>query len=223
MPRANRVDEGGGIYHALNRGNNREGIFLKEEDYEAFLRTLAEGLERYSVDLLCFCLLPNHWHLILRPHTDGEMGRMLRWVTATHTQRYHAHYQTSGYGHLYQARYKSFPIQDDDHFHVVCRYVERNALGAKLVKRAEAWRYGSLWRWLQKPEPDPKILTAWPLRRPPGWVQRVNEALTKKELDRLRECVQRGRPYGDEAWTEKIANRLDLWSTIRPRGRPKAK
>ncbi len=88
MPRSKRVDEGGGIYHALNRGNNREDIFHKQEDYEAFLRTLPEGLARYSVDLFSFCLLPNHWHLVLRPRSDGGMGRMLRWVTATHTQRY---------------------------------------------------------------------------------------------------------------------------------------
>lgn len=223
MPRSKRVDEGGGIYHALNRGNNREDIFHKQEDYEAFLRTLSEGLTRYSVDLLAFCLLPNHWHLVLRPDSDGGMGRMLRWVTATHTQRYHAHYHTSGYGHLYQARFKSFPVQDDDHFLVVCRYVERNALGANFVDRAEDWRYGSLCRWLQKPEPKPKLLSPWPVRRSPGWGNRVNTPLTKKELDRVRECVRRGRPFGDETWTEKMVDRLGLWSTMRPRGRPKLK
>jgi len=223
MPRTKRVDEGGGIYHALNRGNIRQTIFHKQEDYEAFQRTLSEGLARYRVDLFSFCLLPNHWHLVLRPHADGEMGRMLRWVTATHTQRYHAHYHTSGNGHLYQGRFKSFPIQDDDHFLVVCRYVERNALRANLVAKAEAWRYGSLWRWQQKTEPTPKLLSSWPLRRPSGWVKRVNEALTEKERTHLRECLQRGRPYGDETWTVKIVERLNLESTMRPRGRPKSK
>jgi len=83
----------------------------------------------------------------------------------THTMRYHADYHTSGLGHVYQQRYKSFPIQDDDHFFVVCRHVERNALRAKLVDRAEDWRWGSLWRWQQKPEPDPKLLSPWPLAR----------------------------------------------------------
>jgi len=74
----------------------------KPEDYEAFVRVLHEGLCRYAVDLFSFTLIPKHWHLVLRSAEDGEMGRMLRWVTATHTRRYHAHYHTSGEGHIYQ-------------------------------------------------------------------------------------------------------------------------
>ncbi|TWT54790.1 Transposase IS200 like protein [Rubripirellula amarantea] len=221
MPRQKRVDEAGGIYHALNRGNARQTIFHKDDDYEAFLRTLSEGLDKYPVELFSFCLMPNHWHLVLRPTEDGMMGRFMRWVTATHTLRHHAHYHKGGQGHLYQSRFKSFPIQDDAHFLVVCHYVECNALRANLVKKAENWIYGSLWRWLQKPEPKPQLLTPWPLRRSGDWVSRVNKALTSKELDGVRQSVHRDRPYGDEDWTEQIADRLGLWSTIRPRGRPR--
>lgn len=153
MPRAKRADEAGGIYHALNRGNARVTIFHKDEDYAAFERILAEGLEKYPVSLYAYQLLPNHWHLALasgaQPERGGANESVLRWVTATHTMRYHAHYHTSGEGHVYQGRFKSFPVQDDEHFHVVCRYVERNALRAGLVKRAEEWRWGSLYRWVQ--------------------------------------------------------------------------
>jgi putative transposase len=123
-------------------------------------------------------------------------------------------------GHEYQQRYKSFPIQNDAHFFVVCRYVERNALRAGLVKHAEDWRWGSLWRWLQKPEPAPKLLSRWPLARLPGWTARVNENLTKQELAAVRVSAQRGQPLGDKAWVESIAQRLNLESTLRPRGRP---
>ena len=147
MPRPPRADEAGGLYHALNRGNARARIFRKEDDYKAFERILAEGLERYVVQLYCFELMPSHWHLVLRPDRAGEMSRFLRWITATHTMRYHAHYHTSGEGHVYQGRFKSFPIQEDGHFLAVCRYVERNALRARLVQLAEAWRWGSLRRW----------------------------------------------------------------------------
>ncbi len=93
------------------------------------------------------------------------MSRFLRWVTATHTMRYHAHYHTAGTGHVYQGRFKSFPIQDDAYFLTVCRYVERNALRAGLVTRAENWRWGSLWRWQQQVEPEPALLSPWPLPR----------------------------------------------------------
>ena len=137
--------------------------------------------------------------------------------------RYHAHYHTSGYGHVYQQRYKSFPIQDDAHFFVVYRYVERNALRAGLVSSAEMWRWGSLWRWLQSPEPDPKVLSSWPIPRLSNWVARVNEPLTQAELDAVRLYAQRGRPLGDEGWVESIARRLDLESTLRPRGRQRVR
>jgi len=167
-------------------------------------------------------LLNNHWHFVLRPNRDGEMSRFMRWITATHTMRYHAHYHSSGEGHVYQGRFKSFPVQDDEHFFTVCRYVERNAVRAKLVKRAEDWRWGSLWRWLQKPkpEPEPALLSAWPIPRLPGWVERVNAPLTAGELTAIRTCAKRGSPFGEASWVESSAKRLGLESTLRPRGRP---
>ena len=198
-------------------------IFRKEADYDAFERILGEGLERYAVQLFCYQLMPNHWHLVLRPTQDGEMSRFLRWVTATHTMRYHAHYHTSGTGHVYQGRFKSFPIQDDAHFLTVCRYVERNALRAELTTRAEDWRWGSLWRWQQSVEPVPALLSPWPISRSPNWVARVNEALTDRELTALRRSAQRGSPFGDSAWIESTAQRLGLAPTINPRGRPQVR
>jgi putative transposase len=220
MPRPPRADEAGGLYHALNRGNARTDIFRKDADFEAFERILSEGLERYDVQLLAYQLLNNHWHFVLRPNLDGEMSRFMRWVTATHTMRYHAHYHSSGEGHVYQGRFKSFPVQDDEHFLTVCRYVERNALRAKLVKRAEDWRWGSLWRWVQKREPEPALLSPWPISRSPGWVERVNTPLTASELTAIRTCAKRCSPFGEATWVESSVKRLGLESTLRLRGRP---
>ncbi|MCC9599398.1 transposase [Stieleria sp. JC731] len=221
MPRAPRADEAGGLYHVLNRGNLRAEIFHKDEDYAAFERILGEALEIHQVELFAYQLMPNHYHLVIRPLVDGEMSRFMSWVGGTHTMRYHSHYHTGGTGHVYQQRYKSFPIQDDVHFHVVCRYVERNALRAGLVDSAELWRRGSLWRWHNKQDSEPKLLSPWPLARPPKWVTRVNQALSEKELEAVRRCAQRGAPLGDEGWVESIARRLNLESTMRPRGRPR--
>ena len=117
--------------------------------------------------------------------------------------------------------FKSFPIQDDGHFLVVARYVERNALRADLVDKAEDWRWGSLYRWLSQPEPDPRILSAWPIARLPNWVKRVNEPLSENEIDAVRWSIKRGSPFGNETWVESTARRLDLESTLRPRGRPR--
>lgn len=165
MGRAPRADEAGGIYHALNRGNAKSDIFFKEADFEAFENLIVEGLEKFLIDLIAYQWMTNHWHLVLSPRVDGGMSAFIGWITLTHTQRYHAHHGTTGLGHVYQGRYKSFPIQDDDHFYVVCRYVERNALTAKIVKRAEAFRWGSLYNWLGGESPIE--LATWPVRRLP--------------------------------------------------------
>jgi len=137
MPRPPRADVGGDIYPVLNRGNGRAAIFNKDADYEAFERVLDEGLQKHPVDLIAYQWMPNHWHMVLSPRENGAMSHLLYWVTMTHTARYHAHCHKTGAGHLYQGRFKSFPVQCDEHFLVVCRYVERNALAAGLVAAAQ--------------------------------------------------------------------------------------
>ena len=102
-----------------------------------------------------------------------------------------------------------------------CRYVERNALRAGLVSRAEDWRWGSLSRWLEEPEREPRLLSAWPIARSPRWTERVDRPLTATELKAVRNCVHRGSPFGDENWVQAISRHLNLQSTLRPRGRPK--
>jgi putative transposase len=139
MPRSARHAPGGIIYHALNRAVARLPLFQKDGDYEAFERVLALALKKYPIRLLAYCVMPNHWHMVLWPREDGELSAFLRWLTLTHSMRWHTHYHTTGTGHLYQNRFKSFPIEADDHLYTVLRYVERNALRANLVKRAEDW------------------------------------------------------------------------------------
>jgi putative transposase len=115
MPRQARLAPGGFVYHALNRAGARLPLFQKDGDYEAFERVLAEALREHPTRLLAYCLMPNHWHVVLWPHQDGELTAFLRWLTHTHTMRWHAHYHTAGTGHLYQGRFKSFPVAADEH------------------------------------------------------------------------------------------------------------
>ncbi len=144
MPRTNRIAPGGWVFHVLNRGNGRMRIFDKDGDYRAFETLLSESLNRFRLRLLCYCLMPNHWHLVLWPRADGDLGRFMQRLTTTHVRRWHLHRHTVGHGHLYQGLYKSFPIQQDEHFLTVCRYVERNPLRANLVERAQDWHWSSL-------------------------------------------------------------------------------
>ncbi len=202
-------------------------IFDDDEDYAVFERVLAEALEREpGVRLLGYCLMPNHWHLVLRPRRDGELSEFMRWLTVTHTQRWHVHFESAGTGPVYQGRFKSFPVQQDEHLLTMLRYVERNALSAKLVKRAERWRWGSLWRWENRRssegrDPALPVLSDWPIDRPRRWKQIVNTALNDKEAEALRRCIRRSAPYGEERWATRTADRLGIASSLKPIGRPK--
>ncbi len=221
MGRPLRAAAGGIIYHVLNRANGRQVMFETPQDYQLWENVLLEAREHVPVRILAYCVMPNHWHLVLWPRQDGDLSRFMAWLTLTHTQRWHAQHQSVGTGHLYQGRFKSFPVQSDEHFLTVCRYVERNALRAKLVKRAESWQWSSLWRRTQGLKQS-QWLADWPVSRPRQWVKLANEPQTEEELADVRQCVQRGRPLGSQPWVQRTTRRLNLESTLRPRGRPKA-
>jgi len=186
---------------------------------------------------LLYVLMPNHFHLVLwpQPGEDEAVSRLMKWLTLTHAQRWHAHRHTAGTGALYGARFKSFPVREDWHFLKVCRYVERNPLRANLVERAELWPWCSLNKRLaacsvaEPPETAPdapvspraaELLDEWPVPEPPDWLERVNAADGPGELEALRRCVRRGRPYGDEEWVMRTAEQLGLSASLRPPGRP---
>jgi len=215
---------GGLAYHVLNRAAGRATVFEKAADYEAFERVLEEAWKRQGTRILCYCVLPNHWHMVLWPRADHELSEFMRWLTVTHTQRWHANRHTAGTGPVYQGRFKSFPIQQDEHLLWVCRYVERNALRANLVERAEDWQWCSLWRRRQAGKEVGRFLLAkktWPVEPPRNWLTVVNRAESAEELEALRHSVIRGAPFGGPRWQRCIAAKLGLDSTLRPRGRPK--
>ena len=218
MPRHARHAPGG-----VNRAVARLPLFQKDEDFRAFERVLVEALDEHPTRLLAYAVMPNHWHLVLWPQKAGELTAFVRWLTHTHTMRWHAHYHTSGTGHLYQGRFKSFPIEADEHLLSVLRYVERNALRANLVKRAEQWRWCSLWRRQAKDQAERTILHDWPMAVPRNWLALVNQAQTEAELEAVRRAVARSSPLGTPAWQTKISRQLGLESTLRPRGRPRKK
>jgi putative transposase len=223
MGRPLRAAAGDTIYHVVNRANARVPIFEKPADFEAFESVMGEAHARLGTRILAYCVMPNHWHLVLWPRHDGELSRFMAWVTLTHTQRWHAHHDSAGSGHLYQGRFKSFPVQADGHFLVVCRYVERNALRAGLVSRAEAWRWCSLWHRTYGMHRESNWIAGWPMERPRNWLEWVNEPHSQSELEALRRSVQRGSPYGADTWVQTTAQRLGLVVTLRPRGRPQLK
>ena len=221
MARPPRAARGGIVYHVLNRANARQQIFESELDYAAFMKVLREGQKKFHMRILAYCIMPNHWHLILWPLHDDDLSQFTGWITFTHSERRHAHRHTTGTGHLYQDRFKSFPVQTDEHLLTVCRYVERNGLRAGLVERAEEWKWSSLWLREHGTEKELSLLEEGPTPKPSNWISWVNHPHTSSELDSLRLSITRGRPFGAINWVEETAEQLGLISTLRERGRPK--
>ena len=219
MPRTARASSAGVAYHVLNRGNARAPVFFDPDDCQAFVDLLGLSHGRLPMPVLGFTLMPNHFHLVLWPRGDGDLGRWMQWLLTSHVRRHHRRH--GGSGHVWQGRFKAFPAQSDGHLLTVLRYVERNPLRANLVRRAEEWRWSSL-RWLARPD-RPAWLHDGPVPRPDGWIGWVNQPQSEKELDALRKSVLRGAPFGEEGWAKQTAARLGLEFTMNPRGRPRKK
>ena len=160
MPRTARVAPPGLIYHVLNRGAARQTLFEHDADFAAFLRVLRDTLDRDPIPILGFCLMPNHWHLVLRPQHRGQLARFMQRLTITHARRWVEHRHRVGWGSVYQGRYKSFPTQDDAHLATLLRYVERNPLRAGLVPRAQDWPWSSLGQRFAPATPTTTTATA---------------------------------------------------------------
>ncbi|NBD74121.1 hypothetical protein GVX82_03725 [Patescibacteria group bacterium] len=221
MPRQPRNTPGGYVYHVLNRANARVQIFDTDKDYKLFEDILTEAKAREDVEVLAYCLMPNHWHLVLRPNADGALSAFMKWLTNTHTKRWHSIKGTTGHGHLYQGRHKSFICEENEHFLTLVRYVERNAKKANLVKNAEDWKWSSVWRREKGTVEQKKLLSPWPVSAPRNYLTWLNEPQTKEEEDAIEVSMERDRPYGTDTWLATVVRKLGLESTIRPRGRPR--
>lgn len=217
MPRTARAAVGGLAYHVLNRGNNRQRIFRKPADFAAFVKLLIDGKQRANVDVLGFCLMGNHWHIVLIPRTGRDLAAYLSWVTNTHVKRHRAHYRKTS-GHLYQGRFKSFVVEEDSYLLTLLRYVEANPLRAKSVKRAQDWQWSSLGC---DAKTAGQLLSPSPVDRPANWTTLVNRGVPAAELETIRQALKRDRPLGRIEWVKAMAKRLGLSHTLRPRGRPR--
>lgn len=221
MPRIQRTDIGGLVYHVLNRSNARVSIFDTAKDYQLFEAILEEGKEKYDMRILAYCLMPNHWHLVLYPKNDGDLRKFMGWVTNTHTRRWHVEKKTVGEGHLYQGRYKSFLCEEDRHFLTLVRYVERNAKKANLVKKAETWKWSSVWRRYVGTPAQQKLLAPWLMAVPRDYLTLLNTPQTQSEEAAIERSLSKNIPFGTDEWRDAMIDEHGLEQTLRGVGRPK--
>ena len=217
MPRVARGLVDGFIYHILNRGNGGQQVFHKDQDYRVFTDLMDEAKGRYSMNIFAYCLLPNHFHIVVMPLRAEELSKWMQWLMTSHVRRYHRHYGTSG--HVWQGRFKSFPIQEDAHLLTVLRYVEGNPLRAGLASSAREWPWSSHKERIG--EKFRLLIDEIPVELPKDWGGYVDSPFIKRELVILRESVNRQSPYGTLTWQMKVGRELGLECTLRARGRPR--
>ncbi|MBN8280040.1 MAG: transposase [Gammaproteobacteria bacterium] len=216
MSRTARHIVPGLCYHVLNRGNNRATVFHDPADFEDFIALARDAQDRQPLPILAACLMPNHFHLVVRPGAGTDVSTWLHWLLTSHAFRRHRRHGSSG--RVWTGRFKSFPIQDDRHLVTVLRYVERNALRAGLVPTAEEWRWGSL-NWRERGR-LPLVLAQPPSPLPSNWRDFVNEPQTPQEIAEIRRCVTRGVPFGEATWSRATARLLGIPDGSGRRGRP---
>ncbi len=221
MPRQHRIAIGDTIYHVINRANGRATIFKNDKEYRHFESLLEEAKELLDMRILAYCIMPNHWHLVLYPRTDTDMSAFMHWLTTTHVRHHRVATKSIGGGHLYQGSYKSFPVEKSEYLTTLIRYVEQNPLRAKIVQRSEDWKYSSLYRCLEGTPKQKKLLAKLPVDLPHQYFKEVNTTYNEDVLKEIRQSVQRGTPYGREKWVTKFVDAHQMESTVRMPGRPR--
>jgi len=216
MPRVARGLADGLIYHIINTGNGHQQVFHTDGDYRAFVDLVAEAGGRYTVKLLAWCIMPNHFHLLVSPERADDLSRWMQWLMTSHVRRYHRIHKSSG--HVWQGRFKSFIVQEDRHLIAMARYIEGNPVRAQLVSSAKDWTWSShRGRTVISETCDDNL----PIELPIDWTGFVDQKLSEGELGRIRTSIQRQTPFGSPPWQMRICQELGLESTLNPKGRPR--
>jgi putative transposase len=220
MSRIERTSVGDYVYHVLNRANARVSVFDNGKDYNTFETILEDAVAKFDMRLLSYCIMPNHWHLVLYPKKDGDLIKFMGWLSNTHTRRWHMKKHTIGEGHLYQGRYKSFICQNDNHFITLVRYVEQNALKAHLVEKAENWKWSSVWRRENGNSEQKKLLSVWPVDFPDDYLSILNQLHMQTGDEEIEKAIIKSKPFGDDYWVANTVKQFGLEQTLRDVGRP---
>ena len=196
MGRAPRIDVADVPYHVINRANGRAQIFHKDEDYADFEYLLNEMREMFEMRILAYVIMPNHWHLLLYPRIDGDLSKALHWLCTSHVHRFRSRTNTIGHGHVYQDRYKSFVIEEDAHLLTVLKYIERNPVRAKMVRRAQDWKWSSAHRRISGNAKGKQLLAPSPVDMPPNYRHWINDPEPSEQLAEVRYSVEKGTMFG---------------------------
>lgn len=222
MARKPRLDIPGRAYHVINRSVGRLQLFNEPQDYKLFLNVLMESWEIHQIDIYAFCIMPNHFHMLVRPKEVGDLQKFMHYLSSTYTRRLHIRTNTNGCGPVFQGRYKAIMVQDGKAFETIFRYIELNSVRAKLVQYSDEWEWCSSNARINNTKYN-KILANLYEEIPSGSDLRnwIHGFMYEDALENIRVSINKGRPFGDNSWVELMCNEHDLLYTMRVVGRPR--
>ena len=192
MSRRNRFAPPEYVFHVVNRGNDRRTVFRDVDDFQAFLALLRSANHRFPITLFGYCLMPNHFHLLVRPQTATALSAYMQWVSCRYACDLRRRTDTKGQGHVFQRRFWSASVDGRIGLLVVLRYIEANPLRACLIDRAETWRWSSL----AERQRGSGLAAPLPFDLPDDWLSLVNLQQRDEVLLAIRQTLlaKRGRP-----------------------------
>lgn len=182
MPRTARKLADRAYYHIINRGNNKQTIFRTRLDFLVFLALLKEAKRRYPLSLLGFCLMPNHFHLVIYAREAEHVRAFIHWAMTCFAHYYHEKNKTSG--HLWQGRFKSFLIEQEEYLIIALRYVENNPVRAGMVRSSRDWEWSSIKHHCLRSYDE--FIDPPPFTVPNDWPDLVDMPLTLKEFEAIK-------------------------------------
>jgi putative transposase len=221
MPRIARIVGLGFPHHVVQRGNNKEKVFLDREDYGKYLSLLGKYSGEKGTPILAYCLMSNHVHLLVRPLEEDALAKMMQAVTLCYTQYFNR--EKGRTGRLWECRYYSTVVDGDRYLWTVSKYIENNPVRGGIVKRPENYPYSSAKAHL--------LGRKDPLLKEPLFVKsELNEyrRLIRLEedtmiLEEIRKQTRSGKPLGDGEFLKTLSERLGCSLSFRPKGRPRKK
>jgi putative transposase len=220
MPRIARIVGIGYLHHVVQRGNNKEKVFLDKEDHEKYLSLLEHYSKEKEAVILAYCLMPNHVHLLIRPLEEETLSKMMQGITLCYTQYFNR--KNSRTGRLWECRYHSTVIEEDRYLWAVGRYIESNPVRAGLVKKPEYYLYSSAKTHILGVN-NPLLKESLFDKTESNEYRRLMKIDDKVILEDIRRQTRLGRPLGNRGFLETLSAKLDRSLVFRPKGRPRKK
>ena len=219
-----RPDYSGQVLHILNRRVDRNTLYHCSEDYDQYRDLLCKAIAKFDLDIFEWVLMPNHWHMLVKPDTKYQVSHFMQWLSGTHARNERKKTNTVGNGSVYQSRFKAFPVKPGSHLHRLRNYLALNPVRATLVINPFDWEWGSAKRVRSDIPLSVIPLAKGPAPHHPCITELLTTPLklTAIQATRLKESMEFGVPYGDDDWTEQMIEKHGLQYTRTSAGRPKS-